>query len=248
MASAVVLAVILPLVSPGPAAASFDPGVSISSLPGQKVPPPSRATGTFTARIVVATAVRRRPGSRAVRWIARTRTKWSREGQKLMVLGSLKVRGNQWLRVRLPIRPNGSSGWIPRDRVQLARSDSYILIDRSRRSLRVYRKGRVARRWRVVVGTPATPTPVGLFAIHDRVRQKNPNGFIGPWALPLTAHSNALKRYDGGPGLVALHGRDGASLFDPLGSAASHGCVRMNNARIRYLLGRSLGTAVRIRR
>jgi lipoprotein-anchoring transpeptidase ErfK/SrfK len=128
----------------------------------------------------------------------------------------------------------------------LAKSNAYILIDRSRRRLSVYRNGRVIRRWKVVIGTPGTPTPLGLFALYDRVAQRDPNGFIGPWAVPLTAHSDALRRYDGGPGLVALHGRDGASFLDPLGTASSHGCVRMNNGRIRYVIRLSMGTAVRI--
>jgi lipoprotein-anchoring transpeptidase ErfK/SrfK len=165
-----------------------------------------------------------------------------------MVLGSRKVRGRTWLRVRLPIRPNGSVGWIQRDRVQLARSPAYIVIDRSRRILTIYRNGRRSNRFRVVVGAPSTPTPIGLFALQDRVKQPDAEGFIGPWAITLTAYSNVLRRYNGGPGLVALHGRSGASLLDPLGSARSHGCVRMGNERIRGIRKLLLGTAVRIRR
>lgn len=221
-------------------------GISIAALPSRRIPPPSRAGGTYTARILINTAVRKRPGRPAVRWLARVRTKWSGSGQKLMVLGSRYVGGEFWLRVRLPIRPNGSSGWIPRDRVVLGRSNAFIVIDRSRRRLTVYRRGRAVATWRVVVGEPSTPTPLGLFALYDRVEQKDPHGFIGPWAVPLTAHSNALREFAGGPGLVALHGRDGASFLDPLGSAASHGCVRMNNGRIKYLIRLSMGTAVRV--
>ena len=76
----------------------------------------------------------------------------------------------------------------------------------------------------------------------------DPNGFFGPWALHLTALSNALRRYDGGPGRIAIHGRGGASLRDPLGSARSHGCIRIDNAAIRYLSARVPdGTPVDIR-
>ncbi len=248
LAGTVALVVLLTAAPPGQATVDEGPGVHVSSLPSQKVPPPSRAVGTFTARILEPTAIRRRPDGDSVRWLARTKTKWSGSIQKLMVLGSRLVGGKFWLRVRLPIRPNDASGWIPRDRVVLARSDAFILIDRSRRKLYMYRKGRLVRRWSVVVGTPSTPTPIGLFALYDRVPQADPNGFIGPWAVPLTAHSNALRRYDGGPGLVALHGRAGASLLDPLGTASSHGCIRMNNNRVRYIIRRSMGTAVKIRR
>jgi lipoprotein-anchoring transpeptidase ErfK/SrfK len=55
----------------------------------------------------------------------------------------------------------------------------------------------------------------------------------------LTAHSNVLDDYGGGPGRVAIHGRDGASLFDPLGSAASHGCVRVPDGFVRLLARRA---------
>lgn len=230
-----------------PVPAGADLGVRISSLPGDRVPGPSKAGGTYTARILIGTPVRRRPGRGGTEWYAGISTKWSGSAQRLMVLSSREVRGKMWLKVRLPVRPNRAAGWIPRDRVKLILSHRYVLIDRSRRTLWVYRNGRVVSRFKVVVGAPSTPTPVGLFALYDRVPQADPHGFIGPWALPLTAHSEPLRRYDGGPGLVALHGRDGASFLDPLGSARSHGCVRMNNSRIRHLAKSTMGTAVRIK-
>ena len=49
--------------------------------------------------------------------------------------------------------------------------------------------------------------------------------------IQLTAFSDVLDNYGGGPGRVAIHGRGGASLADPLGTARSHGCVRVANAR-----------------
>lgn len=224
------------------------PEVQVSSLPDGRVPRPSRVSGTYTARVPFMTAVRVRPGLKPVRWRASGTARWSETAQRLMVLTSRSVRGRLWLKVRLPIRPNGSSGWIPRDRVELFLSRHFILIDLSERHLSLFGGGRRLARFRVVVGAPSTPTPRGLFAIYDRVKQGNPRGFTGPLVLPLTAHSRYLRRYDGGPGLVALHGRSGASLTDPLGSARSHGCIRMNNARIRGLSKVMKGTAVRIRR
>lgn len=226
----------------------LDRGIQIPNLSTQSVPAPSRKGGTYTARLLIGTAVRRRPGRPGTVWFARTWTKWSGSGQRLMVLGSRYARGQTWLKIRLPIRPNGTSGWIPRDRVQLSHTNRFILVDTSRRQLRVYRKGKVVVRHRVVVGAPSTPTPTGLFALHDRIKQSDPGGFVGTWTVPLTAHSNKLRRYDGGPGLVAFHGRAGASLSDPLGSARSHGCVRMNNSRIAYMAKAMMGTAVKIRR
>jgi lipoprotein-anchoring transpeptidase ErfK/SrfK len=62
--------------------------------------------------------------------------------------------------------------------------------------------------------------------------------FLGSWVLALTAHSRVLAHFDGGDGRVALHGRGAASLADPLGTAASHGCVRLSNAAIDWLVRR----------
>lgn len=233
--------------SPEPAP-QLDRGIKISHIKAQSVPGPSRKYGTYTAKLLIGTAVRKKPGRAGTIWYAKTKTKWSRRGQRLMVLGSAYARGRTWLKVRLPIRPNSTSGWIPRDRVQLAHTRRFIVVDTSQRMLRVYRNGRVIVKHRVVVGKPSTPTPTGLFALWDRAKQADPNGFVGTWTLPLTAHSNYLRRYDGGPGLVAFHGRAGASLKDPLGSARSHGCVRMNNSRIAWMAREMMGTAVRIRR
>jgi lipoprotein-anchoring transpeptidase ErfK/SrfK len=113
--------------------------------------------------------------------------------------------------------------------------------------VRVYREGRLLRTLRAVVGKSATPTPRGDFAIYERARQADPFGFVGPWALHLTAHSDVLDNYGGGPGRVAIHGRSGSSLLDPLGSARSHGCVRVDNDAVRWLARHvRLATPVRI--
>ena len=100
------------------------------------------------------------------------------------------------------------------------------------------RDGRPVRRFGAVVGAPGTPTPRGRFAIYEIDRQPDPFGFLGPVALHLTAHSAVLDNYGGGPGRVALHGRGGASLLDPLGSAASHGCIRVDSGEAAWLAGR----------
>jgi lipoprotein-anchoring transpeptidase ErfK/SrfK len=105
------------------------------------------------------------------------------------------------------------------------------------------------RRFRAVVGAPATPTPHGLAAIYERNRQPNPRAFIGPWSLSLSVHSNVLESYGGGPGRVAIHGRAGASLRDPLGTARSHGCIRILNRHVSWMARKlPAGTPVQIRR
>ena len=163
------------------------------------------------------------------------------------MLGSAAVGGREWLRVLLPVRPTGKTGWIPADLTVLRPNDIWIEIHKGARRLVVYRSGRLVHRYRVVIGRAATPTPAGLAAIYERNPQPDPHGFLGPWALPLTALSPVLKSFGGGPGRIAIHGRAGASLADPLGSAASHGCIRIPNAGIRWLAAHArAGTPVRI--
>jgi lipoprotein-anchoring transpeptidase ErfK/SrfK len=67
--------------------------------------------------------------------------------------------------------------------------------------------------------------------------------------LSLTSFSNVLESFGSGPGRVGIHGRSGASLRDPLGSARSHGCIRISNGPVRWLARRARpGTPVRVRR
>jgi lipoprotein-anchoring transpeptidase ErfK/SrfK len=165
-----------------------------------------------------------------------THARWNGGPVGLLVLGSkADAAGRLWVQVRLPIRPNGASGWVLADLVQLTSTPYRIEVSTGRRIVRLLRQGRVVRSFRAVVGRPGLPTPRGLFSIGERVPQPNPTGFLGPWALHLTAFSPVLENFGGGPGTIGLHGRGGASLTDPLGSARSHGCVRIDNAAIRLL-------------
>lgn len=207
------------------------------------------ARSAWTATPTYPTAARSAPRQDARR-IARVTTTaaWDDGPVGLLVLGARRDKsGRLWVRVQLPERPNGRAGWIDADYTKLSETPWRIVVDRGRRRASVFRDGRPVRSWRVVVGKPSTPTPRGLFAVYERVRQ--PAGSeLGPWALQLTAHSNTLMNYGGGPGRVALHGRSGPLLGDPLGSARSHGCIRMQNRIVRWLAARARpGTPVEIR-
>jgi lipoprotein-anchoring transpeptidase ErfK/SrfK len=165
------------------------------------------------------------------------------------VLDSATRRGQEWVKLLLAVRPNGTSGWVPRDHVVLSRTPYWVDIRIGRRLLTVYREGKRLRRFGAVVGKPSAPTPLGLAAIYEVNRQANAGGFLGSWVLPLTSLSNVLKNFGGGPGRVAIHGRGGASFSDPLGSARSHGCVRVNNGHISWMAAHvPVGTPVQTRR
>jgi lipoprotein-anchoring transpeptidase ErfK/SrfK len=170
-------------------------------------------------------------------------------GQTQLRVVARRALGGRWfVRVLLPRRPNGSSAWVAADRVGLLRTRFHVYVDRAARRITITRGGRRVRAAHVVVGAGRSPTPAGEFAISERVRQASAHGFVGPWVLALTAYSGTYRQFDGGPGRVAIHGRGGASLNDPLGTARSHGCVRVDNALVRWM-ARNLqaGTPVTIR-
>jgi lipoprotein-anchoring transpeptidase ErfK/SrfK len=210
---------------------------------------PSRAHGSTVARIVAPTFARARLESDKRGWRVSTATAWSKQPQVLLVLDAAIADGRDWVKVLLANRPNGSAGWVPRDGVVLDRTRYWVAVHVRARRVTVYRKGKRVRRFRAVVGAPGTPTPRGLAAIYERNRQPDPNAFLGPWALPLTSLSEVLESYGGGPGRVAIHGRAGASLRDPLGTARSHGCIRVNNDDVVWMADRvPVGTPVRVKR
>lgn len=220
----------------------------VSPAVAEPISPPSRKGATI-AKVVVPTAVRSEAGAGTVVWRAGTAISWSGGPQWLLVLGSQRAPdGTEWLRVVLPARANGAHGWLRADDVLLRRTRWRINVSIGRREVTVYSGGRLVRRFRAVVGAPATPTPFGLFAVYDLVPQRPARGLLGPWAIHLTALSNVLDNYGGGPGRIAIHGRGGASLANPLGSARSHGCVRVDNADVAWL-ARTVprGTPVQIR-
>jgi lipoprotein-anchoring transpeptidase ErfK/SrfK len=182
---------------------------------------------------------------RVSNWVTPTDAPW------LLVLDRPRAADNRcWLRVRLPWRPNDAAGWINANNVVLAKTAWRIEVSTAARTLTVFHAGASVRKISVVVGKPSTPSPTGLFAITWAIPW-NPNDFLGSWVLELTAHSDVLQQFDGGDGTVGIHGRGGTSLLDPLGSAASHGCIRLANDDIDWLVktvgaGRLSGTPVQI--
>jgi lipoprotein-anchoring transpeptidase ErfK/SrfK len=144
----------------------------------------------------------------------------------------------------LPGRPNGSTGWIAQRGTRKLATRWHIVINLAGRRVTAYRDGRVVRTFRAVVGKPSTPTPSGHFFVEETLRMA-PGEPGGPFALATSARSDVLQEFEGGPGQVALHGRD--NLGGTLGTAESHGCVRLDTASIDWLVARiEPGTPVTI--
>lgn len=151
---------------------------------------------------------------------------------------------DRWLRVLLPMRPNGIEGWIRKADVRLSRHRFAVHIDLSERRLTAFRGSDVMLRRSVAVGLPQSPTPKGRFYITVLARAPDPSGAYGPLALGLSGFSEVYTEFNGGPGQIAIHGTNAPQL---VGQAVSAGCVRMRNDDVLRLASMvPLGTPVRI--
>ena len=130
--------------------------------------------------------------------------------------------GQEWYEVSVPMRPNGTMGWIPASSVSLVPTLARIVVHVDARTIEVYRRGRLALEARVAVGAPGMETPLGHFYVAARFVPSDP--FLGVFALETSAYSK-LSEWPGG-GVVGIHGTDLPQL---LGLAVSHGCVRVSN-------------------
>ena len=136
-----------------------------------------------------------------------------------------------WYRVRIPMKPNGTTGYVRARAVNLRRVRSQIVIDLSSRRVTVYRRGRAMFSTNAAIGAPATPTPRGDFYIDQRFKEADPNGPYGWAAIGISAFSEVLRGWpQGGP--VAIHGTNRPSL---LGLPVSNGCIRVSNEAIQRI-------------
>lgn len=144
-----------------------------------------------------------------------------------------------WVKVLLPSRPNGASGWLRESRVETARSPYVVRVHLTSRTIDIVFEGSTLGTWPVAIGEPSTPTPPGRTFLLGSVIDSNQS--YSPIILPLGSHSDTLDSYGGGPGTVALHGWPDESVF---GTAASHGCIRVPAEALDLLTQVPLGTLV----
>lgn len=161
-------------------------------------------------------------------------------------LGRTTGSGRSWVRVALPGRPNEGEGWIRAGRSRRLSTPWWLSVDLSTRRVSVFRFGRLVHRFHAVVGARATPTPRGRYFVEEALAL-DPSSPGAPFALASSARSDVYQEFDGGPGQIALHGRGG--LPEALGTASSHGCVRLSDRAIRWLARRiGAGVPLTIRR
>jgi lipoprotein-anchoring transpeptidase ErfK/SrfK len=185
-------------------------------------------------------------GSRAIESVAALRP-LTKVRTVLPIMGLIRSKdGNRWYHVRLPGRPSGHTGWILADQTILSSTEWRLVVTVSARRVEVYRDGQAVRGFSAVVPKAATPTPYGEFFVEESERIA-PKDVGGPFALAISARSDIFQEFEGGPGQIAIHGTGG--LSDPLGSAASHGCIRLAPSAMTWLAHRiGAGTPVTVAR
>jgi lipoprotein-anchoring transpeptidase ErfK/SrfK len=151
----------------------------------------------------------------------------------------------RWYRVQLPLRPNGVTGYVRARAVWVGRVTTRIVVDLSERRVTLFRRGRLILHATAAVGTPATPTPRGLFYVNQRLVPQDRAGPYGPGAIGISAFSNVHTGWtQGGP--IAIHGTNQPWS---IGFRATNGCIRLHNQALKQLFRATpAGTPVLVKR
>jgi lipoprotein-anchoring transpeptidase ErfK/SrfK len=222
------------------------PAAAADGAAGEARPFTLSEPGTLSrwAFVERATVARARP-DRSSRAVARLSTR-TPEGTAGLVLAleRVEVEGRLWVRVRLPMLPNNTTGWVPRDRLGAYNAvRTHLIVDTRRLRARLVRGGRTVFRSVVGVGQGRWPTPKGRFFIRNRLKGFT-NPIYGPLAFGTSARSAVLTDWPAG-GFIGIHGTNQPGL---LPGRVSHGCIRMRNADILRLARRMpVGTPLTIR-
>lgn len=207
----------------------------------------SRSVSHPTAGLLSPHGVHSRPNAKS-KVVARVSSSRPITGQRtrLPVLArKTDSRNRRWLKVRLPGRVLGQkspprTGWIAASGTMSSATGWRLQVDISSRELTVFRDGKVVRKSKVIVGAVETPTPRGAFFVEENIRLPS-HASGAPFALALSARSPVFQEFEGGPGQIAIHGVN--HIGGDMGTAASHGCVRMTTSDISWL-ARRIGQGV----
>ena len=194
-------------------------------VPGASAVAPALPASYPAAGELVATRVAVRTGpdrsAKVIRLLQQFRTDYRL--QIVLAVGQAnRPDGTAWFKLNLPMRPNGTVGWIPAASATLRPTQSHIVVHRGLRRIELFRGSKRLLYAKVAVGAPGRETPLGEFYVTARFVPDDP--FLGAFALETSAYSR-LTEWPGG-GKVGIHGTSEPWL---LGQAVSHGCVRVSD-------------------
>ena len=137
----------------------------------------------------------------------------------------------EWLKVQVPVRPNGTEGWIPAEQAEISSHFIRAEVNLTDRSVKVWDNEDLIAETGAVIGAPASPTPLGRFFVNDLVEKWEGSAY-GPYILSLSGFSEAMETFGGGIPVIAIHGTNKPGL---IGGAHSNGCIRIPNDIITFL-------------
>ena len=188
-------------------------------------PEPAARPRYATARLTRRAALRASPGGRTLARAGR----WTEFGGRRVL--SVTGRRGDWLQVVVPERPNGAHAWVRAARVRTGGTDVSIHVDRSAHRLTVRRGDRVVRRIVVGTGLPDHETPLGRYAVTDKLHMDDPD--YGCCALALSGHQERLPAGWTGLDRLAIHGTDRP---ETIGADGSYGCLHARDRDLRRLM------------
>jgi lipoprotein-anchoring transpeptidase ErfK/SrfK len=231
------LAVAAPLALVAPAA------IASGGAPAVTTTISNEATVTWWAHSAGRAAIRRAPSDNAS--VVTRMHYMTEDGQPevYLVLRRRTAGAAVWLQVRIPMRPNGRTGWVRRgDLGPLHVVSTQIVVDEARLRATLYRHGHAIWTSVVGIGAPGTPTPKGHFYVREKLTGYA-SPFYGPVALGTSGYS-VLSEWPHG-GVVGMHGTNEPQL---LPGRVSHGCIRIpNDAVLRLAQLTPVGTPILIR-
>ncbi len=148
-------------------------------------------------------------------------------------------------RVEAAVRAFQKQSGLPEDGITrpalLAKTMGKVVIIKSKFVLNLYIDGKFVKQYPVAIGMPAYPTPTGNFVITEKLENPTwipPNS---PWAagletVPPGANNPLGTRWIGTTApLIGIHGTPQSWT---IGTAVSHGCIRMHMADVEELFER----------
>ncbi len=156
---------------------------------------------------------------------------------------SVVERQGDWLGVLVPELENGDVGWVRE--AEVARLDTVgwaVKADLTTRELTVERDGEVVKTFGIGIGREDHPTPLGRYAVTDKLNVTDPNSPYGCCVVALTGHQTKLPEGWPGGDRLAIHA---TSDLSGIGEAVSLGCMRVDPKDARWLMKTvPLGTPV----
>lgn len=224
--------------APATATLSTNPQQGDDASPTSPPKAAAKLRGPLALRVTRRAQLRRAPGGKVVGTIKR-----KTEFRSPTIL-AIAARRPGWVLVRTT-HAKHHVGWVPASAGTLFEEPRSIVVDLSAKTLTVFHRGRMTDRYRVAIGTPATPTPTGRFAVTDRLKTGDENGDYGCCILALNGHQTKIAQGWGGGDRIAIHATPHTWT---LGKEVSHGCVRATNKALHQLMRKvRLGTPVRIK-